>query len=152
MFGAVEGECFDRGAATGGDSDYLAAGPSKMMVPFLDAWIEEPHRTARLRITSRLPGAFAKRTMNAGKRQIGERGRPSSYHRHNVIDVKGRGLPQLRKSAVFAAVRGARLHPPTQSCGNRHRLRLRGFDLRSQLQDGQRAGQLRETFGFFFLG
>ena len=118
MFKGVEGQRVDRRPPDFGDPRHRAASPSKVQIPWLLAWIEQPHRHPGLRVARHLPRSLAQRAMNASQREVGERRRSAGDYGHDMIDMKRRGLPEMRKTAVFAPMPGARRHAPTKTGGN----------------------------------
>lgn len=94
--------------------------------------------------------------MNAGEGEIGCNRLPSGHLRDDVVNVEGGGLSDLRESAVFAAVTRAVPDHAPQAAGNGHGSALGSgidrLDLCSELENGQRGGDLSDGLRFAFLG
>ena len=115
MLGAVEGKRFDRRPSDGGDADQFIAGPAKMKIPLLLAWMEQPHGSSRPRVGCHDSRTFPERTIDARQCEILEHRLSARRLRLNVIKVKRRCLPELRETTEFATVSRPRHDPSAQT-------------------------------------
>lgn len=152
MFQAIESKHVDGGSSGRRDASDLGPGPAEVVIPSLAPRVKERLSLKRRWVAPALPGTFPQRTVDTGEREIGESGFSPCSKRSDVINVKGRGLPETRQAAVFTAAFRSGGHLPPQIGRKRHPLWRCRFRLSTEFQNGQHARQLREAFGLFFLG
>lgn len=102
----VQVQCFDRRTAGCGASEKARALPVKVVVPEVAPRIEKGDLLTARRIDGGLTRGLAKRARNAGEREVVAGVVTSSFHRHGVVDMKGRFLTELRKAAILTSVAG----------------------------------------------
>jgi hypothetical protein len=96
MLGAVERQGNNGCASHGSDADDLMAGPSKMKIPLLHTRMKDAHRTASPGICRQLPCSFSQGAMDAGQCKIADQSLASCDSWHYMIDMKCRGLAEMR--------------------------------------------------------
>lgn len=104
----------DRRAAGGGAPKQEGALPAEVVVPQVAPRMEEGGLLTTLRVDGSLTGGLAKRARNTGEGEIVAGVGTASGHRHDVVDMKGRFLTQLRKAAVLASVAGTPDNEPAE--------------------------------------
>src|SRR5437763_12097114 len=103
----VHSEGGNRRASSRGQADRNNVVPTEVRRPVLAARMKELHNASRLRIPGGSARFLSKRTRDACKRQIVERGSPANHFRHDMVYVEGGLLSDLSKAAVLAAAIGA---------------------------------------------
>ena len=90
-------------------ADKVRSIPTKMAIPFVPSGIEEAHEFgARCRaVNSRQVGTLMTIAMQAGKRKVTERCRPTMLPGDDVLDLVRTGMARVRQPTVFAAMAGA---------------------------------------------
>lgn len=108
----------DRRAAGCGTPEQEGALPAEVVVPQVAPRMEEGDLLTTLRVDGSLTGCLAKRARNTGEGEIVAGVGTASGHRHDVVDVKGCFLSQLRKTVVLASVAGTPDNEPAEPGGD----------------------------------
>lgn len=112
--GPVHRQCLNGRAAGCGAAQQARALPTEVVVPQVAPRVEEGDAITTGRVDGSLPRGLTQRARNAGEGEIVGGVRPASVHRHDMVDVKGRFLAELRKAAVLASVAGTPDNKPAE--------------------------------------
>lgn len=112
--GPVHLQCLDCRAAGCGLPEQPYAVPAEVVVPKVEPRMEEGDVLTARRVDGGLTRGFAERARNTGEGEIVAGVVASSFHRYDVVDMKGRFLPQLRQAAVLASIAGALNNEPPE--------------------------------------
>jgi hypothetical protein len=147
--GPIHLQGLKRRAAGCGAPEQARALPAEVVVPQVAPRMQEGDVLSTHRVDGGLTCSLAQRARNTSEGEIVAGVLTASYHRHDVVDMKGRFLTQLRKAAVLASVAGTPDDEPAEPGRDvlSQGLSLSGA-LCPQLQKGQELGQVGETFGF----
>jgi type IV secretory pathway protease TraF len=75
----------------------------KVLVPSLLQWMEERNRLPRVRISPDDLVGLVKAAIGTLQHQIVKDGRPATAAGDNMVDVKGRAVPELREATISAS-------------------------------------------------
>src|SRR6185295_2360553 len=98
-----------------GAPDQAHSLPQEVIVPEVAPRMKKGDALTTHRIDGGLTRCLAQRARDTGESKIVAGVVTACFHRHDVVDMKGRFLPHLRKATVLASVAGTPDDEPAES-------------------------------------